>query len=156
MWEAKGTDRANQAQNGGCLYLLSTARATQPAFSATPTKRAKTSSSSPPIRSAARTRRLYDVYDAREGGGFASQNGSKKSPAKAKAESTIDAAAGRQSAGSASFSGHQSPERKVSKRAAQGQAQGAPRRQSPLLCAVRRNEITNAIAETQDDRRAGR
>ena len=76
-WEAKGTGSCKEAeQGGGCLYLLSTGKSTTPTFIA------DASESGNDVFLITRSTglvsqdqdQLYDVYDARVGGGLASQN----------------------------------------------------------------------------------
>jgi hypothetical protein len=75
-WEAKGTGSCGwQAQNGGCLYLISTGKGTGPAYLA------DASGSGDDVFFFTREQlvaqdkdSLLDVYDARVGGGFVSQS----------------------------------------------------------------------------------
>jgi hypothetical protein len=75
-WEANGTGTCkSEAENGGCLYLLSTGKGVDAAFFAD----ADESGDNPFIFSTAQLvsqdiDQLIDVYDVRVGGGLASQN----------------------------------------------------------------------------------
>ncbi len=75
-WEASGTGSCKStAQNGGCLYLLSSGKGFEPAFFAD----ADEEGDNVFIFTTAQLvgqdgDRLFDVYDARVGGGLASQN----------------------------------------------------------------------------------
>ena len=75
-WEAKGSGTCHsEAQNGGCLYLLSTGTGTDPAFFAD----ASPSGNDAFIFTVDRLvgqdgDQILDIYDARVGGGIASQN----------------------------------------------------------------------------------
>jgi WD40-like Beta Propeller Repeat len=75
-WEANGTGSCDsEAQNGGCLYLLSTGQSTRPSFFAD----ASTSGGDAFLFTSEQLVRqdedeLVDVYDASAGGGLASQD----------------------------------------------------------------------------------
>ncbi len=75
-WEAQGEGTCTSASaNGGCLYLISGGTGDEPSYFADADAEGKnvfffTASQLLPVD----RDRLYDVYDAREGGGLASQN----------------------------------------------------------------------------------
>jgi hypothetical protein len=112
-WEAPGTGSCTEAssayssQDGGCLYLISTGRGSEPAYLAGASATGDdvfffTRESLVPQD----TDQLVDVYDARVGGGLASQHASAPPGCAGEAcRGAGSAAAGAQGAGSAAFSG---------------------------------------------------
>jgi hypothetical protein len=81
MWEASGTGSCQgEAQNGGCLYLLSTGKSPEPSFFADAGATGEDAfllTSSPGLVLQDQDG-LYDVYDARLEGGLLSQNEEKE------------------------------------------------------------------------------
>ncbi len=111
-WEAKGEGGCgSEGQNGGCIYLISSGESSEPSFFA------DASENGDDVFFFTRqqllrqdTDQLQDLYDARIGGGIASQN--EAPPPQCEGEACKGAApqaSGAQSAGSASFSGPGNP-----------------------------------------------
>ncbi len=75
-WEAKGSGScASEAQNGGCLYLISTGTSEEPAYFADASASGDDAFFFTDQRLVGQDRdRIVDIYDARVGGGIASQN----------------------------------------------------------------------------------
>ncbi len=119
-WEAEGTGSCrSSAVNGGCLYLLSPPGAPEPSYLGDVSASGEdaflfTDRSLVP----ADKDQLTDVYDARVGGGLASQNqGSPQPPCLAEAcRGASTTAANESSPGSASFSGPGNEAKKPVKR----------------------------------------
>lgn len=112
-WEAKGTGSCDsEAQNGGCLYLLSGGKASEPSYLL------DASASGDDVFLMTRDRlveqdrdELTDVYDARVGGGLVSQN-PPPPPVPCEGEACKGGATpppSSSSAGSASFAGPSNP-----------------------------------------------
>jgi hypothetical protein len=111
-WETKGTGSCeSEAQDGGCLFLISTGESNEPSYFAGASSNGEDAfffTRQPLVRQD--TDQLYDVYDARVGGGIASQNEAPPTPCEGETCKLGTAAApGVQSAGSASFSGPGDP-----------------------------------------------
>lgn len=75
-WEAKGSGTCTSAaQNGGCLYLLSTGTSTEPAYFADASASGNDAFIFTDQRLVGQDKdQITDIYDARVGGGIASQN----------------------------------------------------------------------------------
>jgi hypothetical protein len=123
-WEAAGTGSCDStAENGGCLYLISTGTSSAPAFFAA----ASASGDDVFIRTTDRLvpqdrDDLYDVYDARVGGGIASQHVISPPPCGG-AEQCRDqgtSAPPANGAGSAAFEGPGNPPAQVKKTCPKG------------------------------------
>jgi WD40-like Beta Propeller Repeat len=112
-WEAQGTGSctAAQAHDGGCLYLLSSGTSDQPSFfldASTDGSNAFLITRSPLVGQDGD--QLYDVYDARVGGGLKSQNQSPPVPCENEGcKPELSTPPQSQSAGTASFAGPASP-----------------------------------------------
>ncbi len=111
-WEAKGEGSCeSEGQNGGCIYLISSGESDEPSFFADASENGEdvfffTRQSL--VRQD--TDQLQDLYDARVGGGIASQN--EAPPPRCEGEACkgpAPQAPGAQSAGSAGFSGPGNP-----------------------------------------------
>lgn len=107
-WEASGAGTCqSKSQNGGCLYLISTGESSEPSYFAD----ASTDGNDVFLftrQTLVRqdTDQLYDVYDARIGGGIASQNQPSPTPCEGEAcKPTPSAPPDIPTAVSASFSG---------------------------------------------------
>lgn len=112
-WEADGTGSCeSRAQNGGCLYLISTGESNEPSYfddASADGSNVFFFTRQPLVRQDAD--HLYDVYDARVGGGIASQN--QPPPTRCEGEACKPGAStspGSRSPGSASFSGPPNPQ----------------------------------------------
>jgi hypothetical protein len=112
-WEADGAGSCrSEAQNGGCLYLLSSGKSPDPSFFA------DASPSGKDVFLLTRSQlvgqdqdQLVDVYDAREEGGLASQNEMQKTPCENEGcKPAATPPPGFQSPGSASLIGPANPE----------------------------------------------
>ncbi len=111
-WEAEGEGNCqSEGQDGGCLYLISSGESSEPSFFADASENGDNVfffTRQQLVRQD--TDQLQDLYDARIGGGIASQN--EAPPPKCEGEACKGAApqaSGAQSAGSASFSGPGNP-----------------------------------------------
>jgi hypothetical protein len=111
-WEAMGEGSCeSDAQNGGCIYLISTGESDEPSYFVGASESGDDAfffTRQQLVRQD--TDQLQDVYDARIGGGIASQN--EAPPPKCEGEACKGAApapSSAQSAGSASFSGPGNP-----------------------------------------------
>ncbi|HWA52996.1 MAG TPA: hypothetical protein VG816_02375 [Solirubrobacterales bacterium] len=118
-WEAKGEGSCeSEAQNGGCIYLISTGESDEPSYFVGASESGDDAfffTRQQLVRQD--TDQLQDVYDARIGGGIASQN--EAPPPKCEGEACKGAApavSGAQSAGSAGFSGPSNPKPAHAKR----------------------------------------
>jgi WD40-like Beta Propeller Repeat len=120
-WEAQGTGSctAAQAHDGGCLYLLSSGTSDQPSFfldASTDGSNAFLITRSPLVGQDGD--QLYDVYDARVGGGLKSQNESPHVPCESEGcKPGPSAPPQNQSAGTASFAGPASPKPSLHRKA---------------------------------------
>jgi hypothetical protein len=108
-WEAVGSGSCQVAtQNGGCLYLLSTGKSDDASFFADASASGNDAfliTSSPGLVRQDQDQ-LYDVYDARVGGGLAAQNQVAAAPCEGDAcKPRATAPPGFESPGSASFKG---------------------------------------------------
>ncbi len=111
-WEAKGSGSCqSEAQNGGCLYLISTGESNEPSYFV------DASANGNDVFFLTRqqlvgqdTDQLRDIYDARVGGGIAAQNEPPPTPCEGEAckPGSSSPPAG-SSAGSATFSGPGNP-----------------------------------------------
>ncbi len=111
-WEAKGEGGCqSEGQNGGCLYLISSGESNEPSYFADAGENGDDVfffTRQQLVRQD--TDRLQDVYDARVGGGIASQNEAPPPQCEGEAcKGPALQAPGAQSAGSASFSGPGNP-----------------------------------------------
>jgi hypothetical protein len=80
-WEAKGTGGCERDQNGGCLYLLSTGTDSAPVFFDGADRTGDNAFIYTNQQLVGQDRdQLVDIYDARVGGGLASQNPSPPNP----------------------------------------------------------------------------
>lgn len=111
-WEAKGAGSCDsEAQNGGCLYLISTGTSSEPAFFAD----ASASGDDVFFYTTQQLVRqdqdqITDIYDARVGGGIAAQNELPPPVCEGEAcKGSVPAVPPSESAGSASFSGPADP-----------------------------------------------
>ncbi len=111
-WEAKGEGNCeSENQNGGCIYLISTGESNEPSYFADASENGNDVfffTRQQLVRQD--TDQLQDLYDARVGGGIASQN--EAPPPRCEGEACkgpAPAASGTESAGSASFSGPGNP-----------------------------------------------
>ena len=151
MWEAEGTGSCDSdAENGGCLYLLSSGKSPEPSFFFD----ASASGDDAFIFTTSQLVRqdgddLYDVYDASVEGGLASQNqpplvGCEGEGCKAGAKEP----AAQESAGSASFQGPPSvtPDRKIRRRCPQGKRKA--RVKGKARCVAKRNKRRNRANQT--------
>jgi sugar lactone lactonase YvrE len=120
-WEAQGTGSctAARAHDGGCLYLLSSGTSDQPSFfldASTDGSNAFLITRSPLVGQDGD--QLYDVYDARVGGGLKSQNESPHVPCESEGcKPGPSAPPQNQSAGTASFAGPASPKPSLHRKA---------------------------------------
>jgi hypothetical protein len=111
-WEARGTGScSSEAQNGGCLYLISSGESKDPSFFSDASESGDDVlffTRQPLVRQDGD--QLYDVYDARVDGGIAAQNQPPPTPCEGEAcKGAAPAAPSVQSAGSASFAGPSDP-----------------------------------------------
>jgi hypothetical protein len=141
-WEAKGTGSCeSQAQNGGCLYLLSSGKSDQPSYFLDASASGEDAFL---ITRSAFARQdgdqLFDVYDARVSGGLASQN--QPPPPLCEAEgckSEPSAPPQGRSPGSASFSGPGNPKPHKPKPRC-GKGRRAARAKSKSRCTARHHK----------------
>jgi hypothetical protein len=118
-WEANGSGSCNSAaENGGCLYLLSTGTSPQPSFFADASESGNDAfiyTTQPLVGQD--LDELVDVYDARVGGGLASQNPPLPSICTGEAcRPQTTAPPATQSPGTSSFSGPPNPQPKKHKK----------------------------------------
>jgi sugar lactone lactonase YvrE len=152
-WEAKGTGSCeSQAQNGGCLYLLSSGKSDQPSYFLDASASGEDAFL---ITRSAFARQdgdqLFDVYDARVSGGLASQN--QPPPPLCEAEgckSEPSAPPQGRSPGSASFSGPGNPKPHKPKPRC-GKGRRAARAKSKSRCTARHHK-----RETKSNREQSR
>jgi DNA-binding beta-propeller fold protein YncE len=146
-WEAKGAGSCgSEAQDGGCLYLISTGTGKEPAFFADADLQGNNAFFYTSQQLVGQDQdQIADIYDARIGGGIAAQNPpAPKPPCEGEAcKGAASLAPATQSAGSASFAGPPNPKPKPSrhhkkhrnrhkrkhKKAKQHRKHHAPRRQ---------------------------
>jgi hypothetical protein len=121
-WEARGTGSCkSEFQNGGCLYLISSGTSPEPSYFADASANGDNAFFFTDQQLVGQDKdQITDIYDARVGGGIASQNPSPPPPACEGDEACKDAAPpapGTESPGSASFSGpgNQKPSREHKK-----------------------------------------
>ncbi len=128
-WEAKGEGSCqSEGQNGGCIYLISSGESNEPSYFADASENGDDvffMTRQQLVRQD--TDQLQDLYDARVGGGIASQN--EAPPPKCEGEAckgAVPQAPGAQSAGSASFSGpgNPKPARKAHKKKSHAKKHG--------------------------------
>jgi len=111
-WEAKGTGSCHsEAQDGGCLFLISTGESPDPSYFAGASESGDDAFFYTRQRLVRQDEdRLVDVYDARVGGGLASQNEEPRARCEGEAcRGPASAAPESQSAASASFAGPGNP-----------------------------------------------
>ena len=111
-WEANGTGSCHsEAQNGGCLYLLSGGTSPQPSYFGDAGANGDDAFFFTYQRLVGQDKdELQDVYDARVGGGLAAQNPSPAPPCLGEACRTAGSAAPEsRTAGSSTFSGPADP-----------------------------------------------